>query len=70
MFFFQQAEDLRDLDDKENSSLRKEQAPLLEPLEPKDVNNTLYLNNVAIENDFELLICFRFLATKHRTSTN
>jgi hypothetical protein len=36
---FQQAEDLRDLDDKENISLRKEQAPLLEPLEPKDVSN-------------------------------
>lgn len=54
MFSFQQqAEDLRDLDDKENNSLRKEQAPLLEPLEPKDVNNTLYLNNVTIENNFE-----------------
>jgi len=50
IYYFYQAEDLRDLDDKENNSLRKEQAPLLEPLEPKDVNNNLYFNKTLIEN--------------------
>ena len=30
---------MRDLDDKENVALRKELAPLLEPLEPKDVRD-------------------------------
>jgi len=39
-----QAEDLRDLDDKENNQLRKELAPLLEPLEIKDVRfNAFFL---------------------------
>ena len=38
-YILTQAEDLKDLNDKENVAFRKELAPLLEPLEPKDVRD-------------------------------
>ncbi|XP_046656106.1 probable cleavage and polyadenylation specificity factor subunit 2 isoform X2 [Daphnia pulicaria] len=53
-----QAEDLRDLDDKENNSLRKEQAPLLEPLEPKDIpgHETSYINELKLSDFKQVLV--------------
>lgn len=54
-----QGEDLRDLDDTEsNQSLRKELAPLLEPLEMKDIpgHDTSYINELKLSDFKQVLI--------------
>ena len=54
-FFISQGEDLRDLDDTEsNQSLRKELAPLLEPLEMKDVWPSIFFSLNAAKGSYFL----------------
>ena len=60
-----QGEDMRDLDDAENDqSLRKELAPLLEPLEMKDV---CYSKMFFSSSKSLIFVCSRFLDMKLHT---
>ena len=58
-YILTQAEDLKDLNDKENVAFRKELAPLLEPLEPKDVRDKrnmkiTFNGKIALSNFYSL----------------
>ena len=57
-YFAFQAEDLRDLESGENQGHRKELAPLLEPLEPKDVpgHKTSFINELKLSDFRQVLV--------------